>query len=116
MIDHVLAVVPVTDIAAAREWYERLMGREPDNNPMDTLIEWQVVDHGWLQVTVDPARAGTAMVNLAVDDLARQLSETVSRGITVGEIHPASKGVEFCPINDPDGNIITLIANFRVTY
>lgn len=48
-----------------------MLGREPDNSPMETLIEWQLTDHDWLQVTVDPSRAGTAMINLAVDDLVR---------------------------------------------
>lgn len=52
LINHVLAVVPVSDIAAARDWYERLLVREPDNRPMDVLVEWQLTDHGWLQVTV----------------------------------------------------------------
>lgn len=116
MITYVLAIVPVADIAAAREWYARLLGREPDNNPMDSLIEWQLADHGWLQVTADPARAGTAQVNLAVDDLAGQVSEIVSRGITPSEIQPVNKGVELYPAQDPDGNVITFIGDFRVTY
>ena len=38
-IDHVLAVVPVADIETARGWYERLLGREADNRPMDSLAE-----------------------------------------------------------------------------
>ncbi len=115
-IDHVLAVVPVTDIAVAREWYTRLFGREPDNNPMGSLIEWRLTNSGWLQVTADPDRAGKGLMNVAVDDLAAQVREVTGRGITVGEIQPVNKGVEVCSITDPDGNVITLIGNFRVTY
>ena len=116
IVDHVLAVVPVTDMAISREWYERLLGRKPDNNPMDVLVEWQLADHGWLQATVDTARAGTALVNLAVADLADVVVELVDRGVTPGEIVQANKGVELCSITDPDGNVVTLIGNFRVRY
>ena len=115
-IDHVLAVVPVRDIAVARDWYTRLFGREPDNTPMDVLVEWHLADHGWLQVTVDAGRAGSGQLNLAVPDLARQIAEAAARGIVAGETQPVSKGVEVCPIDDPDGNVVTLIGNFRVVY
>jgi hypothetical protein len=33
-IEHVLAVVPVTDFEAANAWYESLFGRPADNLPM----------------------------------------------------------------------------------
>jgi hypothetical protein len=33
-VDHVLAVVAVSDIAAGRAWYTSLFGREPDNTPI----------------------------------------------------------------------------------
>lgn len=61
--------VPVADIDTARRWYERLLGREADNRPMDSLAEWWVTDTGWLQVHHDAGRAGTALLNFAVDDL-----------------------------------------------
>ena len=57
-VDFVLAVVAVSDIEAGRAWYTKLFGREPDNNPMPNLVEWQVTDGGWVQVTEDPLRAG----------------------------------------------------------
>lgn len=44
LINHVLAVVPASDIATARDWYERLLARGPDNTPMDVLVEWQLTD------------------------------------------------------------------------
>ena len=80
-IDHVLAVIPVVDIATARDWYERLLGRTPDNRPMNGLAEWRVTDTGWLQVWQDADRAGTALLNFAVDDLASHLDGLASREI-----------------------------------
>jgi catechol 2,3-dioxygenase-like lactoylglutathione lyase family enzyme len=116
MIDHVLTVVPVRDIDVAREWYTRLLGREPDNNPMPGLIEWQIVPGAWMQVFLDADRAGRTRSNLAVDDLDAHTTELAGRGLTVGDTTDATNGVRLAPITDPDGNVITLIGGFRTVY
>jgi len=113
---HVLAVVPVTDLDAAKAFYEKLFGRPCDNEPMPVLVEWQVVPGGWVQVFVDSERAGSGLVNFAVDDLAAHVAEVTDRGLTPGEIEAVNKGVELSTIADPDGNLIRLIGNFRVEY
>ena len=115
-IEHVLAVVPVSDLERADAWYEALFGRPADNRPMPSLVEWQVTSAGWVQVTVDTDRAGSGLLNLAVDDLAATRDELAARGVSTREIQPVNKGVELLPTNDPDGNAITLIGNFRVNY
>jgi glyoxylase I family protein len=115
-VDYVLAVVAVSDIEAGRSWYTKLFGREPDNNPMPNLIEWQVTDGAWVQVTEDPRRAGNGMLNLAVSDIEEGARELRQSGIDAGEIIEANKGVRLCPMTDPDSNIIHLVGNFRVKY
>jgi glyoxylase I family protein len=116
-IEHVLAVVPVTDFDAAHKWYERLFGRPADNLPMPgRLVEWHVTDSGWLQVTTDEARAGSAMVNFAVDHLDRHVAELSQRGLTTDAIETVNKGVQLSSITDPYGNTITFIGNFRIHY
>ena len=116
-IKHVLAVVPVADFDAARAWYERLFGRPADNLPMaGQLVEWRVTETGWVQVTLDADRAGSGLLNFAVDDLDRDIADLVRRGLAPGAIETVSKGVQLCTIRDPDGNAITFIGNFRVTY
>lgn len=115
-VDYVLAVVAVSDIEAGRDWYTRLFGREPDNNPMPNLVEWQVTDGGWVQVTEDPLRAGNGMLNLAVSDIEEGARELREMGIGAGEIIDANKGVRLFPIADPDQNRIQLVGNFRVKY
>ncbi|HEY9291797.1 MAG TPA: VOC family protein [Microlunatus sp.] len=115
-VEHVLAVVAVSDIEAGRTWYSRLFGREPDNNPMQNLVEWQVVDGGWVQVTEDPQRAGDSMLNLAVSDLDEGVREVRECGLNPGEIVEANKGVRLCAITDPDNNAIQLVGDFRVKY
>ena len=115
-VEHVLAVVPVTDLGAAKAFYERLFGRAPDNDPMPSLVEWQVVPGAWVQVFVDDERAGSGLVNFAVDDLAAHVGEVTTRGLAPGAIEGVNKGVELSTLTDPDGNLIRLIGDFRVEY
>jgi glyoxylase I family protein len=116
LIEHVLAVVPVSDLERADAWYQALFGRHADNRPMPTLVEWQVTSAGWVQVTIDADRAGSGLLNFAVDDLPATRDELAARGVETREIQPVSKGVELSATTDPDGNAITLIGNFRVKY
>ena len=116
-IDHVLAVVPVSDFDIAHAWYERLFGRPADNEPMaGRLVEWQVTDNGWVQVTLDTTRAGSGLLNFAVDDLEKQLVELAGRELIADPIQDVNKGVRLSEIRDPDGNAITFIGHFRVRY
>lgn len=115
-IEHVLAVVPVSDLEASKGFYQALFGRPADNNPMPTLVEWQVVPGGWVQVFVDEQRSGTGLLNFAVDDLETHLADLRTRGLHPGEITDASKGVRLSALTDPDGNSISLIGGFRVEY
>ena len=115
-IQHVLAVVPVSDLQVSSRWYEALFGRPADNNPMPTLVEWQVVPGGWVQVFTDEQRAGSGLLNFAVDNLARHIGELRQRGLEPGQIDDANKGVRLSTLVDPDGNTIRLIGGFRVEY
>jgi glyoxylase I family protein len=115
-LEHLLAVVPVTDLDRSRRWYETLFGRPADNNPMPTLVEWQVVPGGWVQVFDDDQRAGSTTVNVAVRDLDAHIEDLRRRGLEPGEIVEANKGVRFSPLTDPDGNKVWLIGGFRVHY
>lgn len=115
-IEHVLAVVPVTDLQNSNRFYEALFGRRADNNPMPTLVEWQVVPGGWVQVFADDGRAGSGLLNFAVDDLDGSIGELAQRGMTAGEVVEANKGVRLSTLTDPDGNTIRLIGGFRVEY
>ena len=114
--EHVLAVVPVADLEVARAWYEKLFGRAPDNNPMPSLVEWQVLPGAWVQVFVDEQRAGTGLLNFAVGDLEAHVAEAGDRGLTPGAIDDAANGVRLATLTDPDGNVIRLIGGFRVDY
>ena len=115
-VQHVLAVVPVTDIEAATHWYSGFFGAPPSNNPMPTLVEWRSTSTGWIQVFADADKAGRTAVNLAVEDLDAAVGELAERGYAPGEIQDVNKGVRLSALTDPDGNTITLIGGFREVY
>lgn len=116
-VRHTLAVVAVADFDTSHAWYERFFDAPATNVPMPgSLAEWRVTSAGWLQLHVDASKAGSSFVNFAVDHLASEQASLRSRGIDAGEIVAVSKGVELCSIQDPDGNAITLIGNFREEY
>ena len=100
-IDHVLAVVPVSDIQAAQRWYEALIGRPEDNHPMDSLVEWRITETGWVQVFHDPERAGSTLLNFAVDDLEARAAELAARGLGARRDSDGQQGCPHCEYHRP---------------
>jgi glyoxylase I family protein len=116
MIDQLLAVVPVSDMDRAPPWYELLVGRPEDNHPMGTLVEWRITDTSWISLFLDPERAGSTLLNFAVDDLDGHVADLTARGLALGDIQSANKGVRLSTIVDPDGNRLTFVGGFRNVY
>ena len=74
IIDRVLADVAVDDFASALTWYERLLGRRADAEPMEGLAEWHLAEGGGIQVSDYAERAGSSNVTLVVSSLEEQLA------------------------------------------
>jgi hypothetical protein len=83
---------------------------------MGGLAEWRVTGSGWVQMTHDADRAGSGLLNLAVDDLQLHVDELSARGLDPGAIETVTNGVQLSAVRDPDGNIFTFIGGFRVEY
>ena len=103
------AGVPVRELAPAMEWYGRLFGRSPDLMPHEHEVMWRVSEGGWLYVIQDPARAGKALVTIAVADLDSETAELAKREIYFGSIKPVGDAGRKAGVDDPDGNSIALI-------
>ncbi|MCA1700542.1 MAG: hypothetical protein LC790_17230, partial [Actinobacteria bacterium] len=73
-------------------------------------------DKGAILLDVIPRRVRGRKDGETVVDLATTKDELASRGLRSGETQSANKGVELCALDDPDGNVVTLIGNFRVHY
>src|SRR5687768_9933774 len=97
------AGIRVRDLAAARAWYERLLG-EPSFFPNETEVVWTLADERSIYIQEDPGRAGEGLVTVFVDDLDAALAEIASRGLEPAERETYSNGVRKATFRDGDGN------------
>lgn len=95
------------DLAAAEDWYTRLLGRGPDYRPMDTLLHWELSDRGGLMLSSSEEIAGTGVVFLYVADLAAERRRLQDLGIELGDDIPGEYST-LAQARDPDGNLVTL--------
>jgi catechol 2,3-dioxygenase-like lactoylglutathione lyase family enzyme len=97
------AGLPVRDFAAARAWYERLLG-EPSFLPHATEAVWTLAEDRFVYVVQDADRAGQGLVTVFVDDLDAQLAAVAARGLEPDERETYANGVRKTVFRDPDGN------------
>jgi len=97
------AGIRVSDLEAARGWYERLLG-EPSFMPNDSEVVWMLADDRSLYIQADPARAGDALVTVFVDDLDARIAQIAARGLQPDERETYANGVRKAVYRDADGN------------
>lgn len=102
-IKNILAGVAVSDFETAVAWYQQLIGRRPDDEPMPGFAEWEFEKGGWLQVFKDVERAGCASVTLVENNLEERLADLQQKKIVVVK-QSAKDQVKTAIINDADGN------------
>ena len=100
------AGIPVVDYAAARKWYERLLGLEPTFFPHDTEAVWELAEHRYMYIVQQPEHAGHARHTLFVDDLDALVAQIADRGIDPAKREIYSNGVRKITYRDLDGNEI----------
>ncbi|MGD9739219.1 MAG: VOC family protein [Bauldia sp.] len=105
-IQGMFAVASVSDIEAAIDWYSKLMGRAPDQRPMDDLAQWMDGTTG-LQLRTDAWNAGHSLVTIVTPDIAAARRALEAEALELG---PESRGDygAVAEITDPDGNRLTL--------
>ncbi len=101
------AGVPVSDLAAALKWYERLMGYPPSFFPNDTEAVWEVAEHRFVYIVQQPDHAGHAIQLLFVDDFDALIAQIADRGLKPTKEEVLSNGVRKTTYRDPDGNEIS---------
>jgi catechol 2,3-dioxygenase-like lactoylglutathione lyase family enzyme len=100
------AGIPVTDIAAARAWYEQLLGTEPAFHPHDTEAVWELAEHRYMYIVQQPEHAGHARHTLFVADLDALVAHSADRGLHPVQRDRYANGVRKITYRDPDGNEI----------
>lgn len=96
-----------SDLAAAEAWYTKLLGRGPDNRPMDTLVQWEPFDEVGVGLSTDDEIASKGAMFLIVDDVAAERHRLQGLGIVLGDDIEGDYST-LAQVRDPDGNLITL--------
>jgi catechol 2,3-dioxygenase-like lactoylglutathione lyase family enzyme len=95
------------DLAAAEGWYTKLLGRGPDNRPMDTLVQWELFEQGGIALSTDDEIAGRGVMFFYVRDVAAERRRLKELGIVLGHDVEVDYST-LAQVRDPDGNLITL--------
>jgi catechol 2,3-dioxygenase-like lactoylglutathione lyase family enzyme len=101
--------VPVRDLSAGRDFFERIFGRAADVEVAVDELRWRVAETAWLYVVVDAARAGQGLVALSVADLPATLAELAQRDIHPDRMEDVGGGRK-ATVLDPDGNTVAIIS------
>lgn len=105
-IQFLYAAMRVKDIASAAAFYARVLGREPDDRPMDTLVQWRY-DHAGIQLFADADKAGGGTMTLVIPDMEAAKALLATQDIDIGPISQGDYG-RIARFKDPDGNDIVL--------
>ncbi len=97
------AGIPVADDAAARAWYERLLGSPPTFLPHDTEAVWERAEHRYLSIVQQPDHARHTLV---VADLDARVTQIAARGLDPVTWDTDANGVRKITYRDPDANEI----------
>jgi catechol 2,3-dioxygenase-like lactoylglutathione lyase family enzyme len=100
---HLFAGLRVRDFAAARPWYEQLLG-EPSFVPNEIEAVWTVAEGRSVYIVEHPSGAGSSVVTLMVDDLDAVLAEIAARGLSPDVREAYDNGVRKMTFRDGDGN------------
>jgi hypothetical protein len=100
------AGIPVSEYAAAVEWYERLLGSPPSFLPNDIEAVWELAEHRYVYIEQLPEHAGHAQHTIFVDDLDPRVAAITERGIEPVTRETYSNGVRKITYRDPYGNEI----------
>ena len=106
-LQKIYTVLLTADLAAAEAWYTKLLGRGPDNRPMDTLVQWELSDQSGIGLSTDDVIAGRGGMFLVVDDVAAERRRLQGLGIVLGD-DIAGDYSTLAQVRDPDGNLLTL--------
>jgi catechol 2,3-dioxygenase-like lactoylglutathione lyase family enzyme len=100
------AGIYVSDLVAAKAWYERLFGSASAFEPNDVESVWELADHRFVYIELDAEHAGHAHHTLFVGDLDASVAGIHERGIEPWKQETYENGVRKVRYRDPDGNEI----------
>jgi hypothetical protein len=110
MIFEMTIQIRVTNFQKGIQWYQLLLGKEPDFIPHEGFAEWEIVPGSWLQVAEGTPGVGSGPLRLGVTSI-KDLIDTLKQELEIEdmEIHTREEvPVNWCTFTDPWGNQIGL--------
>jgi catechol 2,3-dioxygenase-like lactoylglutathione lyase family enzyme len=106
----------VTELDYAIDFYTRLLGYGPqaayDEGENAHSAFFVLEQHTYLVLTWDPDRGretgGSVRLEIATEDLEKEIEELRLRGITGGRVTRTRFGTNVYDLTDPDGHLIPL--------
>ena len=115
-INSMISVIPVKNFQQSLTWYKKLIGRDPDIVPMEGIAEWLIVENAWIQVTIDPDRAGNTTLVICVNDLEAQCKTFSASNLPIGKIEEYPEIIKMAEIIDPEGNKISFLQDISNNF
>jgi catechol 2,3-dioxygenase-like lactoylglutathione lyase family enzyme len=106
-VSHLFAGIPVANLETALDWYQRLFGRPPDLFPAEYEAIWHLTPRASIYVVRDSARAGQALLTLAVGDLEQFIAELAGRSLPPGAMERTAGSMPTLIVTDAEGNRVT---------
>lgn len=106
-IQGIYAALATANMDIAEAFYTQLFDREPDDRPMDGLIQWRNIAGANIQIFLDKLHAGSGRLTIVVpkmDDARQSLQQF---GIYLTGESQGDYG-RIAQMRDPDGNHLTL--------
>jgi len=95
--------IPVSNVEAASRWYEQLLGKPPDIEPVPGIREFEIAGT-WIQLDEDQAVGGNWTLRIGVADLAAERHRLEKLGLQLGDTHTVPGVISYFNFHDPDGN------------
>lgn len=108
----IFAVACVSDMDRSVEWYTRLVGRAPDDRPMDGLVQWRSNGAG-LQLVLDAEKSGRSLITIVTPEVALARRRLAAASLQLEPDIQGDFGI-LAQISDPDGNRLTLAERPRM--
>lgn len=103
----IFAVACVSDMGRSVKWYSSLFGREPDDRPMDGLVQWRIGQSAGLQLVLDAAKSGNSLITIVTPKMDAAREGLAAAGLDLEPDIQGDYGI-IAQISDPDGNRLTL--------
>lgn len=106
-VQGIFASSVVRDLDAALAWYEKLLGRPADDQPIPGMAQWRNMGAAGFQLWADETRAGKSITTIVVLDLAAEQARLATHEISLVNEAQGPFGA-VAQVFDPEGNRINL--------